>query len=291
MRDERQQITIAQALLEASAILRRTGIAEARRDAGSLLLHALECDRAFLITHADDALAPETCARYQALIARRAQGEPLQYITGRQEFYGLDFLVTPDVLIPRPETELLVEAALKLLPETPAPFICDVGTGSGCIPGALLTERAAARAVALDISLAALRVAALNAAQIGVSARLRLVVSDCFAALNPLAARFDMIVSNPPYVAERDMTGLQREVRDYEPRLALTPGGDGLQVIRRLISEAPQFLAPGGHLLIEIGYDQHEAVRSLIDPRVWTLLDIHQDLQGIPRTVALRLAA
>jgi release factor glutamine methyltransferase len=217
----------------------------------------------------------------------------LQYVTGRQEFYGLEFEVTPAVLIPRPETELLVETALELLRDdikrgVNAPFLCDVGTGSGCIPVAILHECTDARAVALDISVDALNVAARNVARHSVLDRLALVASDCFDALDA-STKFDLITSNPPYVAEADLADLQREVRDHEPRLALTPGGDGLAVIRRVIRDAPRFLRPRGHLVVEIGYDQHEAVRALIDSRVWTVLGIHKDLQGIPRTVALRL--
>ena len=287
------ETTIAEAVRAAAEALRRAGLAEARREAGSLVGFATGRDRTYLLTHADARLAPAEEARLAGAVARRAAGEPLQYITGRQEFYGLEFEVNPDVLIPRPETELLVETALEVLQETPDPSVCDVGTGSGCVAVALLHTRRDARALALDISPAALRVAAANAARHGVAARFTPLVSDCFDALRAGAGpppRFHAVVSNPPYVAERDLDGLQREVREHEPRHALTPGGDGLAVVRRLIAEAPAFLLPGGHLLCEIGYDQHERVRQLIDPRVWTLLDIRRDLQGIPRTVALRLA-
>ena len=280
---------VAQALSAAADILRAAGGADARRDAAALLMHTLGCDRSFLFTHDEEVLAPDALALFRLAIERRAGGEPLQYITGRQEFYGLEFEVTPDVLIPRPETELLVEAALELLRGTRAPRLCDVGTGSGCIPVALLSDRSDAEATGLDISPAALAVAARNAARHGVQERLRLIVSDCFAALDPARERFTMILSNPPYVAADDLAGLQREVRDFEPRVALTPGGDGLSVIRRLVADAPQYLAPRGHLLFEIGFNQHAAVAQLIEPRTWTLLDVHKDLQGIPRTVALRL--
>jgi len=196
------------------------------------------------------------------------------------------------VLIPRPETELLVENALELLKGVNGPLLCDVGTGSGCVAVTLLHERGDARGFALDLSPAALAFAARNAARHGVHERLRLLVSDCFDALRSdeyREMRFDLVASNPPYVAESDIEGLQKEVREHEPRVALTPGGDGLAVIRRLVAEAPEFLKPGGHLLIEIGFDQHEQVAALINPTVWTLLDIYKDLQGIPRTVALRL--
>ena len=280
--------TIAGALREASSALRVAGVAEPRREAGTLLSHSMNCDRAFLITHADEALTAAQAAAFRASVARRAAGEPFQYIAGRQEFYGLEFEVTPDVLIPRPETELLVEEALRLLQGTDAPLVCDVGTGSGCIAVTLLRERRDARGLALDVSTAALAVAARNAARHGVEERLQFLVSDCFDALRE-GTRFDLVASNPPYIAESDMETLQREVREHEPRLALTPGGDGLSVVRRLVAEAPRVLKPGGHLLVEIGFGQHAQVAALADPSVWTLLDIHRDLQGIPRTAALRL--
>ncbi|HEX8116140.1 MAG TPA: peptide chain release factor N(5)-glutamine methyltransferase [Pyrinomonadaceae bacterium] len=287
-----ESLTIAEALREAAGELSAAGIPEPRREAATLLSYALGRDRAFLVTHSDDLLKGADASDFRACVERRAAGEPFQYIAGRQEFYSLEFEVTPDVLIPRPETELLVEEALELLKGVEGPLLCDVGTGSGCIAVTLLHERVDARGFALDISDAALAVAARNAARHGVAERLRLLVSDCFDALRSDAhegVRFDLIASNPPYVAESDLEGLQKEVREHEPRVALTPGGDGLSVIRRLITQAPHFLKPGGHLLLEIGFNQHERVAALIDPSVWTLLDIHRDLQGIPRTVALRL--
>lgn len=284
--------SIAQATLEATQVLRRAGVPEARREAASLLAHTVARDRTYIITHAERLLSPSEVNSFRQYIERRAAGEPLQYITGHQEFFNLDFEVTPDVLIPRPETELLVDAALDLLGSaqkvSPPPRICDVGTGSGCIAVTLLHERPLARGVGLDISEPALRVASRNSTRHGVQERLALIASDCFASLSEHAARFTMIVSNPPYVAAEAIAGLQREVREYEPHVALTPGTDGLDVIRRLLRDAPRFLDAGGHLLIEIGFDQHEAVRAMIDPQVWHLLDIHKDLQGIPRTVAMR---
>jgi release factor glutamine methyltransferase len=293
MSERRATLTIADALREAAASLRVAGVADGRREAGSLLSHAAGLDRTFLITHADEELTPAQLSTFRECVAERAAGKPLQYITGRQWFYGLEFEVTPDVLIPRPETELLVEKALELLKDTPSPTICDVGTGSGCIAVSLLHARSDARAFALDISHAALRVAERNAVRHGVSERMTALVSDCFDALDDeehRGLRFDLIASNPPYVAEDEIEVLQREVREHEPRVALTPGGDGLAIVRRLLKESPRRLKPRGHLLIEIGFDQHEAVRAMIEPRVWTLLDIYKDLQGIPRTVALRSA-
>jgi release factor glutamine methyltransferase len=285
-------ISIADATLEATQVLRKAGVPDARRDAGSLLAHVIARDRTFLITHARDLLASNDLETFRQNIARRATGEPLQYITGRQEFFGLDFEVTRDVLIPRPETEILVEAALDLIGKADtSPFICDIGTGSGCIAIALLRERSKAHAVAIDISEAALRVAARNAARHCVSERISFLLSDCFAALEKSGSRFDLAVSNPPYVADEDLAGLQREVRDHEPRVALTPGDDGLSVIRRLLTDAPAFLSDGGHLVMEIGFDQRAKVERLIDSRIWKVLDIRDDLQGIPRTVILQKLA
>ena len=293
MSERPTRLTIADALREAATRLRVAGVEEARREAGSLLSHVTGQDRTHIITHADEELTPDQLSALRASVSRRAAGEPLQYITGRQEFYGLEFEVTSDVLIPRPETELLVETALELLKDRPSPLVCDVGTGSGCVAVALLHARTDARALALDISAEALRVAARNAERHGVGSRMLALVSDCLEALGAeeyADLRFDLIASNPPYIAERDLAGLQREVREHEPRVALTPGGDGLSVIRRLLNEAPRRLKPRGHLLMEIGFNQHEQVAALVDPRAWTLLDIHRDLRGIPRTVALRLA-
>lgn len=290
----RMTTSIAEAILQGAHKLRQADVLEARQEAGSLLAYVLDRDRSFILSHAEDPIDLEQSARFSAFLERRAQGEPLQYITGHQEFFGLDFEVTRDVLIPRPETELLIETALKLVTRREgAPFICDVGTGSGCIAITLLHELrevAGSRAVATDISPAALAVAKRNAARHSVAERVDFVISDCFAALNqknPQQSSFDLIVSNPPYVEEGALADLQREVRDFEPRTALTGGTDGLTVIRRLLLEAGSFLKTGGHFLFEIGFNQSAAVEQLIDRNAWKLLDIHKDLQGIPRTVAL----
>ena len=278
--------SIAEALKEASRSLDGAGVPEARRDASSLLSFVLGRDRTFLISHAEDMVDDDSVDRLREFVERRAAGEPLQYITGAQDFYGREFRVTPDVLIPRPETELLVEAALEVT-KADSPFICDVGTGSGCIAVTLLCELAGARAVAVDKSAAALEIAKLNAAKQSVTDRAVFVVSDCFDALDAREYQFDLIVSNPPYVSESALEGLQREVRDHEPRVALSPGPDGLSVIRRLLTEAPAYLKPNGHLLMEIGFDQGEAVRGLVDEAVWFALEVRPDLQGIPRIVVL----
>lgn len=279
-------ISIAEALRSAWQILDRAGVPEARREAGSLLSFILGKDRTFLISHAEDQLSDDSVRKFQGYVERRAAGEPLQYLTGVQDFFGREFRVTPDVLIPRPETELLVEAALEL--SGPAPLICDIGTGSGCIAVTLLLEINDARAVAVDKSAAAVEVAKLNAENLAVADRLEFLVSDCFDALDSSRYQFDLVVSNPPYVAEAMMAGLQREVRDHEPLVALSPGPDGLSVIRRLLRDTPAFLKANGHLIMEIGFDQGETVNELVDHDVWRLLDIKPDLQRIPRIVVLR---
>ncbi len=283
--------SIAEAILKGSHRLRAAGVPDPRREAGSLMGYVLGQDRSYILGHADNVITADEGMRFDETLEVRMTGRPLQYITGHQEFFGLDFEVNPDVLIPRPETELLVETALKLMVGLQAaPFICDVGTGSGCIAVTLLHELREfpdARTVAVDVSEAALSVARRNATSHSVVERIEFIISDCFAKLDPRQFQFDLIVSNPPYIADAAIEGLQREVRDFEPRLALEAGPDGLDVVRRLLGDAGKFLKPKGHLLIEIGFDQCQAVERLIDRDSWKLLDIHKDLQGIPRIVAL----
>jgi release factor glutamine methyltransferase len=280
--------TIGQAIMDGAQVLRKAGVPEARREAGSLLAHVSGHDRTFLISHVDASLTEEVLIRFRENIDRRSSGEPLQYITGIQDFFGRQFRVTPDVLIPRPETELVVEAALQLIDSQDPAVICDVGTGSGCIAVTLLCERACARAVAVDISAKAIGVARQNAVDQSVDERILFAVSDCFNSLPNGEQIFDLIVSNPPYVSAAALPGLQREVRDHEPLAALTPGPDGLTMIGRLIQEAPDFLKPEGHMILEIGFDQGEAVENLIDSNRWHLIEIRPDLQGIPRIVVLQ---
>ena len=223
---------------------------------------------------------------FRKLIERRAAGEPLQYLTGHQEFFKLDFEVTPDVLIPRPETELIVEIALELLKGDLDPFIADIGTGSGCVAISLLHELRDAHAIATDISPLALQIAQRNADRHGVTDRLTVIESDCFAKVN--ADRpFSLIASNPPYIRDDEMETLQREV-GYEPRTALAGGPDGLDIVRRLLREASPFLRPGGHFVFEIGFGQNALVEQLINRDVWELTEVRPDLQGIARAVVLR---
>lgn len=279
-------ISISYAILEGAQLLRAAGVAEARPESSSLLAHLIRRDRTFVVTHADEPLETAAVESFRKLIERRAAGEPLQYLTGHQEFFKLDFEVTPDVLIPRPETELIVEIALELLKDDPDPFIADIGTGSGCVAISLLHELRDAHAIATDISAAALCVAQRNADRHGVTKRITVIESDRFAKVN--ADRpFSLIASNPPYIRDDEMETLQREV-GYEPRTALAGGPDGLDIIRRLLREATPFLQPGGHFVLEIGFGQNALVEQLINREVWELTEMRPDLQGIARTVVLR---
>jgi release factor glutamine methyltransferase len=279
-------LSIANAVNEGCQQLSAAAVPESRRESGSLLTHVLGRDRSFMIAHANDALNENQRESFRSLIERRAQGEPLQYLTGHQEFYKLDFEVAPAVLIPRPETELIVEGALELLRDDPRPYVMDIGTGSGCVAISMLHELSAARAVATDVSPAALRIAQRNAKRHGVADRLALLGSDCFSALRADGS-FSLIASNPPYISDADLQNLQREV-NYEPRGALAGGADGLSVIRRLLLEARPFLRSGGYFVFEIGFGQSEVVKRLIDGSVWKLLEIRTDLQQIPRTLVLQ---
>jgi release factor glutamine methyltransferase len=279
-------ISIANATTLGAQLLDAAGVDEPRMEAGSLLAQVLGRDRTFIIAHAEDALTDEQMESFRGFVGRRAQGEPLQYITGRQAFFTLEFEVTPDVLIPRPETEIIVETARELLRDEARPFIADIGTGSGCVVISLLNELPEARAVATDISPAALGVARRNAERHGIIEWLTLMESDCFSALEA-AGQFSLIASNPPYISDNERNAMQREVL-YEPAAALFAGPDGLAVIRRLLRDAPLFLQRDGYLVFEIGFGQHEAVKNLIDRDVWKLLEIREDLQRIPRTVVLQ---
>ena len=279
-------ISISNAILEGAQVLRAAGVAEARRESGSLLAHAIGRDRTFVVTHADELLETADVEAFRKLIERRAVGEPFQYVTGHQEFFKLDFEVTPDVLIPRSETELIVEIALELLKNDRGPLIADIGTGSGCVAISLLHELRDARAIATDISAAALCVAQRNADRHGVTDRMTVIESDCFAKVDADSS-FSLIASNPPYIRDDEMETLQREV-GYEPRPALAGGPDGLDIVRRLLSEASPSLQPGGHFVFEIGFGQNALVEQLLNREVWELTAMRPDLQGIARAVVLR---
>ncbi len=234
---------------------------DARADAELLLAHALERPRAWLYAHADDAVPDAARASFDAFVARRARGEPVAQLIGRQGFWSLDLRITPDVLIPRSDTELLVECALAVLPSEAAVRIADLGTGSGAIALAIASERPFADIVAVDSSPAALAVAESNAQALGLSSRVRCVRGDWFESLG--SQMFDAIVSNPPYLAADDPHLAQGDLR-YEPLAALASGRDGLDAIRIIIGEAPSHLVPGGWLLLEHGWEQGAAVRGLL---------------------------
>ena len=284
-RQEDMNISISNAILEGAQVLRAAGVIEARRESGSLLAHTIGRDRTFVVTHGDEPFEAAAVENFRQLIGRRAAGEPLQYLTGHQEFFKLDFEVTPAVLIPRPETELLVEIALELLKGHNA-FIADIGTGSGCIAISLLHELRDARAIATDISPLALQIAKRNADRHDVIDRLTVIESDCFAKVNADRS-FSLIASNPPYIRDDEMETLPREV-GYEPRAALAGGPDGLDTVRRLVREASPFVRPDGHLIFEIGFGQNALVERLINREVWELTEMRPDLQGIARAVVLR---
>jgi release factor glutamine methyltransferase len=271
-------LSITAALAEAR---QQIPVAEARL----LLGHLLQRSTAWLEAHRDEALAPTDAGQFAALVARRAAGEPVAYLLGQREFYGRDFAVTPDVLIPRPETELLVDIAKEKVGADGTVSILDLGTGSGCLAVTLALELPQARVAAVDVSPAALEVARGNAARLG--ARVAFVASDWFAALP--AATYDLIVSNPPYVAAGDPHLAQGDLR-FEPAGALTDHADGLAAIRRIVADAPHWLVPGGWLFFEHGYDQAEAVRVLLEATGYTDIEQRRDLAGIVRASGGRRA-
>ncbi len=275
--------SIAEKLRHASEILLSGGIIEPRREANSLLALALQKDKTFLVAHPEYELSCEEEKRFQNFLQRRASREPFQYIAGKQEFYGIDFAITRDVLIPRPETELIVESAIEILRAKRNSNFCEVGIGSGCIAVSILHQIKTARAIGLDVSPKALEIAARNSATHEVSNRLELKVSDVFEILKD--EKFDLIVSNPPYIPRGDIQNLQVEVRDFEPIIALTDGKEGLSIIEKIVVESPQFLNKDGCLLLEIGFGQADNVREMFAPEIWRVVDILPDLQGILRTV------
>jgi len=285
--------TIAQAIAEGSARLEASHVDEARRTAGVLLCHALGIDRTHLLTRSEEQIIDLNYESYLRLVERRAAGEPVQYITGHQEFFGLDFNVTNEVLIPRPETEFLVERVIALaieFPGEPNPLIADIGTGSGCIAISLATRLPHARLIATDISSGALEVARANAGRHGVQDRIQFIEGD---ALEPLSrigleGAVDVLASNPPYVEEATSTLVQREVREWEPHNALFSGADGLDFYRRLLPDAPRYLKPGGFVVLEIGYSQLDSIAAMIAGSALELVDATPDLQGIPRAICIR---
>jgi release factor glutamine methyltransferase len=303
--DSKISMNIRTALREAIIRLESEKVPSAALAAELLLLHVTERDRTWIYAHPESSLSSDQWQNYFALVARRAAGTPVQYLTGVQEFWGLEFEVTPDVLIPRPETEHVVEVALARMSERASKKlrVADVGTGSGCLAVALATELLQAQIVATDISSAALRVARRNAEKNRVSTRIDFLecnLLDAFAresASHDNASReaapasrprieFDLIVSNPPYVALADAPTLPREVREREPAIALFAGDSGLDVYAPLIRQAEDLLSPGGALVLELGYNAADHVRALLAAPRWRDIEIANDLAGVARVAS-----
>jgi len=277
-------MTLVTRIAEARATLVAAGISvrDAGFDADRLASRVLGCDRAQLVTRLREEEPDGFAARFASLVARRAAREPIAYILGEREFWAITFEVTPDVLIPRPETELIVEEAIHLYRDRPPATIIDVCTGSGCLAVALATEFPLASIIATDVSDAALGVAHRNAARHGVDGRIRFERADL---LTGIETRSPLIVCNPPYVRAGDAPGLMPEVTRFEPHVALFGGTDGLDVYRRLLPMAAARLAPDGRLLLEVGYDQDGRVADLASGQGWQLASARQDLQGITRAL------
>ncbi len=282
------QNSVSELIKLAAGELAAAGIADPRREASSLLSFAISRDRTFIIAHPEFEVPAGDLLRFRSILSRRAKREPLRYITGKQEFYGLEFDVEPGVLIPRPETEILVESAVGFLANISKPRFCEVGLGSGCISAAILANAPEATGVGLEISEAAIAIAARNVSNLGIASRLEIRRSNVFSAL-ARDERFDALVSNPPYVPLADIAGLQPEVRDHEPLTALSDGGDGLSIVREIIDGAPGHLNPRGLLLVEIGFSQSKEVSAMVDPNTWDEPVFIDDLQGIPRILSVRL--
>src|SRR5215813_4386005 len=298
-------MTFRAALKHGIAQLRAAHVASDTLAAELLLLHATSRERTYLYSHPEAELTIDEAAAYQNLLNRRISGVPVQHLTGKQEFWGLTFEVTPDVLIPRPETEHLVEVALDRLAlrelhagrpnknDGAGLLIADIGTGSGCIAVAIAKELPQAQFVALDISPAALAVSHRNATKHSVCDRIHFLVSNLFSDLSrsPLATRhspllFDLILSNPPYIGRREAPSLSLEVREHEPELALYGGEEGHEFYADLIAQSAAHLKSGGLLILELGYNSLPAVQPHLDAPHWTNISVTNDLAGIPRVIA-----
>ncbi|MEE4188316.1 MAG: peptide chain release factor N(5)-glutamine methyltransferase [Roseobacter sp.] len=266
-------------MVAATARLRAAGVPDPARDARLLLAHAAKVDAARVTLIAPEDIAPDIAERYEHLVALRAVRVPVSQLIGSREFYGRRFAISQDVLDPRPETETLIEAALA----RSFASVLDLGVGSGCILVTLLAERADARGVGVDVSEAACLQASANAVLHGVAARTTILASDWFSAVE---GRFDLIVSNPPYLARAEMQHVQPELQRYEPRLALTDEADGLSAYRVIAAEAPSYLSADGRVLVEIGWQQHEAVREIFAAQGWGEIAILPDLDGRDRVVS-----
>ncbi len=306
---------LKQALATAVERLDAADVGSPRMNAEVLLMFVLGGDRAYLYAHPERELTPQEVARYEEVLVQRATGVPSQYITGHQEFWGLDFVVSPAVLIPRPESEHLVEAVLELVREVERPKLVDVGTGSGCVALALAHELPEAEVDAVDLSADALEIARANAVRLQLDKRVRFLQCDVLEPIpsqnsaaipnpsavipseglspsrgTPIGAKsflrdFDFVVSNPPYVGFNEADKVQRSVFEFEPRMAVFAGENGLDVIRPLVGQAHAALKPGGWLALEIGYSMRDMVVNLLSPTMWDDVRVVPDLQGIPRVV------
>jgi release factor glutamine methyltransferase len=277
-------VQLKQSLTQAAVRLTAENVPSPRMNAELLLMFTLGCDRAYLFAHPERELSGEEISRYEAALAERARGVPAQYITGHQEFWGMDLIVGPAVLIPRPETEHVIETVLELASDREKKFrIVDVGTGSGAIAIALAKELPRAEILAVDISPAALEIARANAARHQLGIRIQFQETDLLLGLDP---PFDFVVSNPPYVGEAEADQVQLEVRKYEPRNAVFAGPTGLEVISRLVGQADRMLGSGGWLVMEISGTIAEETKHLLQS--WADVSVRLDLQSIPRVVIAR---
>ncbi len=276
-------MTIREALVKGTQILNAAKIETPAVDAGVMLCHVLGCDRTWLYAHGGEDLDKNASEKYSLHLSRRCTGMPVQYITGKQEFMGLDFHVAQGVLIPRPDTEVLVETALELgRQKKQGVKILEIGTGSGCIPVSIAYYLKNSFVLAADISEKALEIARMNAIKHGVSGRIEYIRSNLFKKIE--MSGFDMIVSNPPYIRSGEIPGLQREVRDFEPGLALDGGEDGLDFYRSIARSAPAYLKEKGNLAFEVGIHQAEQVARLMESR-FEEVAVKKDLAGIGRVV------
>ena len=283
MTDRKEVWTIGKILNWTKQYFEEKGVDSPRLDAEVLLSHILKCDRIHLYVNFDRPLVGEELSSFRQMVKARAQRMPVAYILGEKEFMGHSFRVTPDVLIPRPDTEILVEEAIRLLAEKEAPRIVDIGTGSGAILLSVLKGTESSTGVAVDLSPAALAVAKSNGERLGLADRAEFRLGDLYA---PVDGLFDAILSNPPYIPVRDMEGLSPEVKQ-EPEMALVGGADGLDFYRRLIDDAPRYLKEGGIVLFEVGIHQAQAVAELGKRRGFSAQRILPDYAGIDRVVVL----
>jgi release factor glutamine methyltransferase len=283
-------VTLRNALASAVSRLAAANVPSPRMNAELLLMFTLECDRAYLHAHPERELTAGEQERFEQALAQRAKGVPAQYITGHQEFWGMDFIVTPAVLIPRPETEHVIETVMQLEPAgggarpTRTLRIVDAGTGSGCIALALAKELPQAEIHATDVSTVALEIARANAARHRLEGRVRFHENDLLEGLE--GGAFDLVVSNPPYVGESEEDQVEMEVRKFEPREAVFAGPTGLEIVERLVPQARRALKPGGWLVMEISGTIADGVRRLLED--WDEVRITNDLQGIPRVASAR---